>query len=46
MLLAMPVKRERTNPYPGPSLAIELARHTRFHRRLLAMRILATASQP
>jgi hypothetical protein len=41
-LLAVPASPERTNPHPGPSLAIELVPRQRFHRRTLAVRIVPT----
>ena len=36
---AIAVARQPTNPHPGPSLQVELARRGGFHRRTLAVRI-------
>jgi hypothetical protein len=33
------VAPERTNPHPGPSLAVELVADRRFHERSLTVRI-------
>lgn len=38
-LTAIAVARQPTNPHPGPSLQVELARRGGFHRRTLAVRI-------
>jgi hypothetical protein len=38
-LSAVRVARQRTNPHPGPTLRVELARRGPFHERSLAVRI-------
>jgi len=38
-LVALSVARQPTNPHPGPTLRVELARHGAFHERSLAARI-------
>jgi hypothetical protein len=41
-LTAIRVARQRTNPHPGPTLRVELARRGAFHQRSLAVRIVPT----